>query len=149
MSTPSATVVGDYDPNQPRTRTFFDARQSFLDGTSTPRDYLEECLSTIDKLEPVVQAWVCLNTENARLAADESTQRYSQGNSLSPIDGMPIGIKDVLQTHDMPTTLGSPIFAGRNTGIFRFGQCLKARRRSDYRQDGNHRIRPHGAGSNH
>jgi Asp-tRNA(Asn)/Glu-tRNA(Gln) amidotransferase A subunit family amidase len=117
MSTPSATVVGDYDPNQPRTRTFFDARQSFLDSTSTPRDYLEECLSTIDKLEPVVQAWVCLNTENARLAADESTRRYSQGNSLSPIDGMPIGIKDVLQTHDMPTTLGSPIFAGRNTGM--------------------------------
>ena len=100
MRTPSATVVGDYDVNQPRTRTFFDARQSFLDGTSTPREYLEECLSTIDELEPVVQAWVCLNTENARRAADESTRRYSQGNPLSPIDGMPIGIDNQVELQD-------------------------------------------------
>ena len=40
----------------PRARTFFGARQSFLDRAGTSRDYLEECLSTNEELEPVVQA---------------------------------------------------------------------------------------------
>ena len=88
-----------------------------LDGSDTPRTYLEQCLETIDAHEPTVQAWVTLNTAGARQAADESTERYQQGKPLSPIDGMPIGIKDVLQTKDMPTTLGSPIFKDRQTGI--------------------------------
>ena len=117
MSEPVATVTGNYDPNQPGVRTFHDAREAFLDGTDSPRDYLERCLALIEEREPVVQAWVCLNTENARQAADESTARYRAGKPISPIDGMTVGIKDVLQTHDMPTTLGSPIFESRNTGM--------------------------------
>ena len=111
------TVSGDYDPHRPRLRTFHDARQAFLDGSDSPSDYLARCLTSIDELEPTVQAWVCLNTDNAKAEAEASTRRYRDGNPLSPIDGMPVGIKDVIQTHDMPTTLGSPIFKDRNTGI--------------------------------
>ncbi len=96
-------------------RTFHDARESFLDGSDTPRAYLERCLSVIDSREPEVQAWVTLNPDGALAAADASTERYRRGEALSPIDGMPVGIKDVIQTKDMPTTLGSPIFAGRET----------------------------------
>jgi len=114
---PKPEEIGSYDPASCRLRTFHDARPAFLDGSDTPRDYLERCLETIDTREPTVQAWVTLNTAGARQAADESTERYKTGQALSPIDGMPIGIKDVLQTKDMPTTLGSPIFKDRQTGI--------------------------------
>lgn len=107
----------DYDPFSHRLRTFSDAREDFINGADTPRAYLERCLETIDRREPTVKAWVVLNTENARDAADRSSERYKQGQPLSPIDGMPIGIKDVIQTKDMPTTLGSPIFAGRQTNM--------------------------------
>ena len=110
-------VAGTYDPQKPRVKTFFDTRHLFIDGSDTPRDYLERCLEVIDEHEPTVQAWVTLNIENARAAADESTSRYKNGNAISPIDGMPVGIKDVLQTNDMPTTLGSPIFKDRHTSM--------------------------------
>ena len=107
-----------YDPENYRLRTFYDASAEFRDGRDTPRAYLERCLETIEAKEPVVRAWVVLNTENARIAADESSARYKAGRPLSAIDGMPIGIKDVIQTKDMPTALGSAIYEGRQTHLY-------------------------------
>src|SRR5205823_9605541 len=53
-----------------------------------------------------------LNVEGAREAADRSSERWRTGQLLSPIDGMPVGIKDIIETIDMPTENGSPLFAG-------------------------------------
>jgi len=117
MNSSGTAPRGNYDIHHPAVRTFHDCRADFLAGRDTPREYLERCLATIDEHEGRVRAWVCLNTEGAREAANAATQRYRSGMPLSAIDGMPVGIKDVLQTHDMPTTLGSPIFAGRQTGM--------------------------------
>lgn len=112
---PDSEINVANDPNQRTLRTFHDARAAFLNGTDTPRAYLERCLSVIEAREPEVKAWVTLNPDGALASADQSTERYRRGESLSPIDGMPVGIKDVIQTKDMPTTLGSPIYAGRET----------------------------------
>ena len=111
------TLNRNYDPATYRMRTFLDVRDSFLEGSDSPRDYLERCLECIDSREPQVKAWVVLNLEDARQAADKSGKRYRQGMPLSVIDGMPLGIKDVLQTQDMPTELGSPIFKGHETNL--------------------------------
>src|SRR5208337_58967 len=43
-------------------------------------------------------------------------ERWRGGRPLSPIDGMPIGIKDIIETADMPTEQGSPLFVGWRTG---------------------------------
>jgi Asp-tRNA(Asn)/Glu-tRNA(Gln) amidotransferase A subunit family amidase len=110
-----STTRGNYRPDSPTVRTFHDARAQFLEGQDTPSDYLERCFATIDAREPQVQAWVTLNRDVATREAEAATKRYRAGQPLSPIDGMPIGIKDVIQTADMPTTLGSPIFEGRHT----------------------------------
>ena len=56
-----------------------------------------------------------LNLEGARVAADQATARWRDGKPLSPIDGMPIGIKDIIETIDMPTEQGSPLFVGWRT----------------------------------
>jgi Asp-tRNA(Asn)/Glu-tRNA(Gln) amidotransferase A subunit family amidase len=93
-------------------RSFHDATHRFADGTDTPRAYLERCLATIAAREPVVRAWVVTNESGAREAADASTQRWREGRALSPIDGMPIGIKDLLETRDMPTQMGCPAYRG-------------------------------------
>ena len=95
--------------------TFHDAVPAFVDGSDTPRAFLERCLAEIDAREPVVQAWVTMNIPGARAAADESTTRYRAGRPLSRLDGMPLGIKDLIQTKDMPTEQGSPIFKGNMT----------------------------------
>jgi Asp-tRNA(Asn)/Glu-tRNA(Gln) amidotransferase A subunit family amidase len=96
--------------------TFMDKRKALVEGTQSPRDLLEQCLDRIAAREDEVQAFVTLNTENARAAADAATARYRAGRPLSPIDGMPIAIKDIFETVDMPTEFGSPIFKGWRGG---------------------------------
>ncbi|MBT6274586.1 MAG: amidase, partial [Chromatiales bacterium] len=117
MSESAPAPRGNYDISRPSTLTFCDRRDDFLAGRDSPSDYLERCLQKITDIDDRVKAWVCINADGAREAAEAATRRYAAGTPLSPIDGMPVGIKDVLQTHDMPTTLGSPIFEGRHTGM--------------------------------
>lgn len=87
-------------------------RQAFLAGTRTPRDLLEACIANIEAAEESVRAFVHLDLDGARAAADESTARYRAGKPLSPIDGMPIGVKDIIDTRDMPTQMNNAYFAG-------------------------------------
>ena len=96
---PAETLIRNYDPATYRMRTFLDVRDSFLEGSDSPRDYLERCMECIDSRETQVKAWVVLNLENARQAADESGKRYRQGKPLSVIDGMPTGIQLMGQHH--------------------------------------------------
>jgi Asp-tRNA(Asn)/Glu-tRNA(Gln) amidotransferase A subunit family amidase len=108
----STAAKPGYDPKTFRPLTFHDAVPGFVEGNGDPRAYLERCIETIEAREPSVRAFVVLNLEGARKAADASAARYRAGKPLSPIDGMPIGIKDLYETADMPTQMGSPLFKG-------------------------------------
>ncbi len=101
-----------YDPRTFKGRTFHDARAAFADGTDTPIAYLERCLEAVAAREPVVRAFASLNEETARAAAEASTKRWQDGKPLSTIDGMPVGIKDLLETKDMPSQMGCVAFDG-------------------------------------
>jgi len=96
----------------PAMRPYFPATAQFADGGDSPRTFLERCLESLEAWEPAVGAFVALNLGAARAAANQSTKRWREGQQLSPIDGMPIGIKDVIETIDMPTQNGSPLFEG-------------------------------------
>lgn len=109
------TIARRYDPRTFKALTFHDATAGFKSGSDTPRAYLERCLDTIAVREPVVKAFVVLNTSNARAAADASSARWKAGKPLSAIDGMPIAIKDLLETKDMPTEMGCEAYRGNNT----------------------------------
>ena len=106
--------TASYDPSA-RRLTFLEAARRFKEGGDTPRTYLERCLETIASREPVVQAWVTMNVDGARAAADEAGARYKAGRPLSPLDGCPIGIKDLIATRDMPTEMGTLAMKGRMT----------------------------------
>lgn len=97
-------------PNRPT--PFSAIRKAFLEGRENPSAYLERHLDRIAKREPEVKAFSALNLDGARAAAERSAARYKAGKPLSAVDGMPIGIKDILETEDMPTTFGSPIYEG-------------------------------------
>ncbi len=101
-----------YDPRSFRALTFHDALPRFRDGRDTPRAYLERCIATVEEREPVVKAMVSLDLDAARAAADASTKRWAEGKPLSAIDGMPVGIKDLLETVDHPTEMGCEAFRG-------------------------------------
>ena len=91
---------------------FFEARARFASGKDTPRDYLERCIAMIEARDADVRAFVTLGLENARRAADRSTARYREGKPLSAVDGMPIGVKDIMDTADLPAQMGSAIYKG-------------------------------------
>src|SRR5258707_13601029 len=96
----------------PAMRPYLPATAKFISGEDSPRAFLERCLASLDASEPAIGALVTLNLGAARLAADESTRRWRAGKPLCAIDGMPIGIKDIIETIDMPTQNGSPLFEG-------------------------------------
>ena len=100
----------------PQPRPFFSATAGFADGSDTPRAFLERCLDRLAEFEPAVGAFVCHDIAAARIAADNAAARWRESRPLSPIDGIPLGIKDIIETADMPTEQGSPLFAGWRTG---------------------------------
>jgi len=100
------------DQQKPVMRPYLAATQGFSSGRHTPRQFLEDSLKLLEQWEPRIGAFVCTNLPAARAAADRSTERWRDSRPLSAIDGMPVGIKDIIETVDMPTQMGSPLFAG-------------------------------------
>ncbi len=100
------------DVKAPVMRPYLPATAGFAGGKDSPREFLERSITALEAWEPQIGAFVTLNLAAARAAADDSTKRWRAGKPLSPIDGMPIGIKDIIETIDMPTENGSPLFAG-------------------------------------
>jgi Asp-tRNA(Asn)/Glu-tRNA(Gln) amidotransferase A subunit family amidase len=97
---------------EPTLRPFFSAAADFATGRDSPLAYLERCLAAVDAYEPQVGAFVHLQRDVALRAAHQAAKRWREGAPLSRIDGMPVGIKDIIETADMPTQNGSPVFEG-------------------------------------
>lgn len=97
---------------QSGTRPYIKAAPAFAAGSDTPRAFLERCLAVVDEREADIGAFVELDVEGARQTADAATDRWRSGRAISPIDGMPVGVKDIIETIDMPTGMGSPLFEG-------------------------------------
>jgi Asp-tRNA(Asn)/Glu-tRNA(Gln) amidotransferase A subunit family amidase len=103
-------------PARPTVRPFHTAAAAFAAGSDSPRELLERCIAVIDEIDRDVQAFEYIDLAQARTRADESTARYRDGKPKSSIDGIPFGVKDIIETADMPTGMGSPLFAGYRSG---------------------------------
>jgi Asp-tRNA(Asn)/Glu-tRNA(Gln) amidotransferase A subunit family amidase len=99
----------------PTTVSFAGAVEDFAAGRSTPSQFLQGCLARLDEREPELKAFVEVARSAAIEAAKQSDVRWRAGKPLSPVDGMPIGIKDIIETIDMPTGQGSPRWTGWRT----------------------------------
>lgn len=102
--------------NRIEPRSYLAATPAFGEGADNPRAFLERCLAAIDAHEGEVRAFVHFDPQAARAVADASRARWKANKPLSAIDGMPVGVKDVIETRDMPTQMGSPLFAGYRGG---------------------------------
>jgi Asp-tRNA(Asn)/Glu-tRNA(Gln) amidotransferase A subunit family amidase len=103
--------VRAYDPRSPHLLSFHDAAEKFAAGADTPLAYWERCATRISEREPSVQAFACTMLDAARATAESATRRYKDGCPLSPIDGLPIAVKDIFETRDAPTAWGVAAFA--------------------------------------
>jgi Asp-tRNA(Asn)/Glu-tRNA(Gln) amidotransferase A subunit family amidase len=96
-------------------RRFSTLSARFADGTHCPSDELDIMLKRIERHGGCVNAFASLAKAEARKAAQASDARWRQRKPLSAIDGMVMGIKDIIETVDLPTEQGSPLWAGSAT----------------------------------
>jgi len=80
-------------------------------GRLTAEELTRACLDRIAARDSVVRAFAYLDPERA-LAEARSRDRAGRAGSPVPLYGLPFGVKDIIDTHDMPTHYGSPIHAG-------------------------------------
>lgn len=71
-------------------------------------DVVRSCCDRIDRHEPEILAWECLDRDSALAAA----RHIDAGARHGLLCGVPFGIKDIFDTADMPTGYGSPIYGG-------------------------------------
>ena len=91
--------------------TLTEARQQLRDGTITAVDLTQAHLDRIAAIDPQVKAYLTITEESALEAASQADQRRAAGDT-SPLLGIPLAIKDVLSTENVPTTCGSRILEG-------------------------------------
>ena len=89
------------------TLTATDALARFSEGSLSPETLVEDCLTRIERDNPKVNAFTCINGEEARRLAAESARRWQAGSPCGPLDGIPVTIKDLTLTKGLPTRLGS------------------------------------------
>jgi Asp-tRNA(Asn)/Glu-tRNA(Gln) amidotransferase A subunit family amidase len=88
-----------------------EAAQALAAGNLTSEALVRACLEQIQAREPSIGAWTYLDTEHAVAQARACDRTPSRGL----LHGLPIGIKDIIDTADMPTAYGSPIYAQHQT----------------------------------
>ena len=89
------------------------AAQGIRDGIFSSRDLVQACIAQIQAREPEIQAWAHFDAEHALTQAAKADDHRAAGKPLGPLHGVPVGIKDIIDTGDMPTENGTPVHSGR------------------------------------
>ncbi len=82
----------------------------------TPADIAEHCIERVSRLEGALGAWAGFDPHRLMQAATEAAQRLARGESLRALEAIPVGVKDIFNTADLPTEMGSPLWAGFTPG---------------------------------
>ena len=90
-----------------------DAARAISQGSISSEQLVEACLARIRAAEPQVQAWQYLDPEHALAQARARDLDHKEGRPSGPLHGVPVGIKDIIDTTDMPTEDGTVLHAGR------------------------------------
>jgi len=90
-----------------------DAARAIREGAFSAEQLAEACLARIHEAEPQVQAWQFLDPEHVRAQARARDAERREGRPCGPLHGVPVGVKDIMDTGDMPTEDGTVLHAGR------------------------------------
>jgi len=90
-----------------------DAAHAIRDGAISSEQLVEACLARIREAEPEVEAWQYLDPAHALAQARARDADRKEGRPCGPLHGVPVGIKDIIDTADMPTEDGTVLHTGR------------------------------------
>ncbi|HZN48041.1 MAG TPA: amidase, partial [Ramlibacter sp.] len=91
-------------------------QRRYRDGSLTPLAVAQACLARLEAVNPRLNAVVARRDPQFMQEAEAATERYVRGTPLSPLDGIPLSVKDSLYTADQPTTWGCPALRAHATG---------------------------------
>ncbi|WP_108662327.1 amidase [Acuticoccus kandeliae] len=86
-------------------------------GALSARDMVEACLARIAERDGEIHAFVHLDPDYVRAQADALDRHRKAGRPIGPLHGIPVGIKDIIDTADYPTENGSPLDRGRKPKV--------------------------------
>src|SRR6266496_1475733 len=79
----------------------------------SPVELVRECLECIERLNPILNAFITVMAESALTAAERAEKEIQSGSWRGPLHGVPIGLKDLIDTTGVRTTAGSAVFEYR------------------------------------
>src|SRR5262245_61040254 len=101
------------DPTSLHELSASDASRLIRDGAISSRRLVEACLERVRAVDAEVQAWTFLDPDHALAQAEAADEFRLSGHPIGPLHGIPVGVKDIIDTADMPTENGSALHAGR------------------------------------
>jgi Asp-tRNA(Asn)/Glu-tRNA(Gln) amidotransferase A subunit family amidase len=90
-----------------------EAARLIREGAVTSIDLVQACLARVREVDGQVQAWAHLDPEYALAQARAADEHRASGQTIGALHGVPVGLKDIIDTADMPTENGSVLHAGR------------------------------------
>ncbi len=90
-----------------------DAAQAIRDGRLSSEALVQACLDKIAATDGTIRAWAFLDPDLALVQAREMDRIRKAGRATGALHGVPVGLKDIIDTSFMPTECGTPVFAGR------------------------------------
>jgi Asp-tRNA(Asn)/Glu-tRNA(Gln) amidotransferase A subunit family amidase len=97
------------------TLTATEAATEIARGTISAEDFARACLDRIDAVDSEIKAFAHLDRDHVLAQARALDERRAERRSIGPLHGIPVAIKDIIDTADYPTELGSPIGSGRRS----------------------------------
>jgi Asp-tRNA(Asn)/Glu-tRNA(Gln) amidotransferase A subunit family amidase len=100
---------------KPNELTATEASRLMASGALSAEELVRACLARIAERDGDVRAWEYIDPDYAIEQARNADRERASGKAVGPLHGVPVGIKDIIDTADMPTENGSAIFGGRRT----------------------------------
>jgi aspartyl-tRNA(Asn)/glutamyl-tRNA(Gln) amidotransferase subunit A len=94
-------------------QSLVEAAAAVRSGAVSPVELTRACLDRIERVDPVLRAFVSVDAEGAMQAARMAEDEITSGHYRGPLHGIPIGLKDNYDTVGVPTRNGSRVFADR------------------------------------
>lgn len=88
------------------------AAEAIREGAITSEELVSACLARIEAREPLIGAWAYLDRDYALEQARRADEQRREGRPVGPLHGVPVGVKDIFETMDMPTENGTVLHAG-------------------------------------
>src|SRR5580700_1792452 len=93
--------------------TILEASQRLRKRELSPVELTKDCLERIEKLNPVLNAFISVTAESALQQAKQAEAEIQHGQWRGPLHGIPIGLKDIVDTAGIRTTAASALFRDR------------------------------------